>query len=235
MEHNKVAKSISKQNILKGKYKSGIESRVLFLRLLVVFGLLAVTSCSVSKSKYQKQYNLVWKEVIKSEAWSNALISTESTTLKEQDNFYTSTADVVLDNTENAPFLRSEDAFAKKYQDLVSKAYTKIIRQAENADARLKSEYNQYIGNGQGVILKKDKDYRQKLVLITKKYQAHQAMLEGLKSWNIFSENRSGDLDFFKAENENETFSMLLRGESEDRVINVLVYKLADLYHFEEQ
>lgn len=203
----------------------------LFIALITLF----LGSCSVSKTKYQREYSLVWKEVIKSEAWSNALIPTETASLKEQDNFYTSTADVVLDNTENAPFLKSEEAFAKKYQDLVSKAYTKIIRQAENADARLKSEYNQYIGNGQGVILKKDKDYRQKLAVITKKYQAHQAMLEGLKSWNIFSENRSGDLDFFKAENENEAFSMLLRGESEDRVINVLVYKLADLYHFEEQ
>lgn len=207
---------------------------ILFLRVLTILCCLVVGSCSVSKTKYQKQYSLVWKEIVKSEAWRNSIVKENAIASKEED-FYTSNADVVLEDSENLSFLKSEVAFKEKYHDLVSKAYRRIIAQAESADTRLKTEYNQWNKNGQISTIKKDKDSRQKQALVTKKYRAHQAMLEGLKSWNIFSEDRSADLDFFKAENENEVFSTLTLGESEERVINLLVYKLADLYHFEDQ
>ncbi len=207
---------------------------ILLLRVSTILCSLVFGSCSVTKTKYERQYSLIWKEIIKSEAWRNSLVTANDIASKEED-FYTSNTDVVLENSEKLSFLKSEVAFAEKYHDLVSKAYTRIIVQAQSADTRLKTEYNQWNKNGQVLTTKKDKESRQKLALVTKKYTAHQAMLEGLKSWNIFSEDRSGDLDFFKAENENEVFGALMRGESEERVINLLVYKLADLYHFEDQ
>ncbi|MGB3142623.1 MAG: hypothetical protein WBB24_00815, partial [Maribacter sp.] len=62
----------------------------------------------------------------------------------------------------------------------------------------------------------------------------HKAMLSGLKSWNIFSENRSGDLKYFKAENEIAVQKMMKKGENDTQMVNYLIYKLADLYHVED-
>jgi hypothetical protein len=59
-------------------------------------------------------------------------------------------------------------------------------------------------------------------------------MLGGLKSWNIFSENKSGDLDYFKAENREAVSKMKADGEGNTQIVNYLIYKLADLYHLEE-
>ena len=95
--------------------------------------------------------------------------------------------------------------FNATYESLVSKAYFKTA-------------------------LKVDK---KRAPAITKRYEAHKAMLSGLKSWNIFSEDRSGDLEYFKAENEIEIQKMLSAGESDNQIVNYLIYKLADLYHSE--
>ncbi|MGI9553064.1 MAG: hypothetical protein ACR2MT_17795, partial [Aurantibacter sp.] len=80
---------------------------------------------------------------------------------------------------------------------------------------------------------KRSKEFNQKLELVNKRYRAHRKMLEGLKSWNIFSEYGTNDLDFFKAENEETVKKMVKSGKSDLVIINYLIYKLADLYHFE--
>ena len=59
-------------------------------------------------------------------------------------------------------------------------------------------------------------------------------MLEGLKSWNAFSEYGSDDLDFFKQEQLEKAYLMFSKGSSDTEIINFLVNKLADLYLFEE-
>lgn len=193
-----------------------------------------MVGCSSSKNKYQKAYNMVWKEMIQSEAWKNSLVANHTKTVSETTDFYSSTADVVLTSS-NASTSLNREALPEKYNDLVSRAYFKIIVQAEKANDQLKKEFDYWNSETVKENIKKDKDFKQNQALVNKKYTAHKAMLEGLKSWNIFSENRSGDLDFFKAENEMETYRMLQLGESEERIVNLLVYKLADLYHFEEQ
>jgi hypothetical protein len=60
-------------------------------------------------------------------------------------------------------------------------------------------------------------------------------MLEGLKSWNIMSVYGTDDLDFFKAENKGKVAEMIAAGRSQDFILNYLIYKLADLYHFENR
>lgn len=179
--------------------------------------LLCLQSCSSTKSDYQQEYARVWNELLKSKAWQESLIKEKPDANQE---LYASTGNEVI-LAESPKF---ESGFQDKYQSLVSRAYFKIITEAEKADARISAEYN---------LLNEDSG-KKKIAEITKKYKAHKAMLEGLKSWNIFSENRSGDLKYFKAENEQELLDMISNGEEDTQMVNFLIFKLADLYHVEE-
>lgn len=125
--------------------------------------------------------------------------------------------------------LKSTTRFDAKYQSLVSRAYFKIITEAEKADARISAEYKLL----QTWKLNFKADQR-KITEITRKYEAHRAMLNGLKSWNIFGDNRTGDLDYFKKENEDAIQRMIGEGVTNDQIVNYLIYKLADVYHGEE-
>ncbi len=199
-----------------------------------LFFILFISGCSVPKNTYQKEYGKIWKEIIKSEAWKNTLLAGKSSSASESADFYSSTVDVAPAKKNDFPNPGTEADFPKKYHDLVSRAYFKIIAQAEDADARLKMEHDYWNAESLEGSTKKDRVHKQDLVMVNKRYMAHKAMLEGLRSWNIFSEYRSGDLDFFKAENEKEIHKMMLQGENNDQMVNYLVYKLADLYHFED-
>ncbi|WP_299318049.1 hypothetical protein [uncultured Maribacter sp.] len=189
--------------------------------LTVVMTAFCLTSCALSKTDYQREYAKVWKEHIKSEAWKQSLIADNSYNL---DNLYASTdAEVPLADDDNM-----ESRFHSKYESLVSRAYFKIITEAEKADAQITADYKLLNENESAV--KVDK---KRVQAITKRYEAHKSMLDGLKSWNIFSDDRSGDLDYFKAENEIEIQNMISGGESDNQIVNYLIYKLADLYHIE--
>ena len=78
------------------------------------------------------------------------------------------------------------------------------------------------------------KDYKKNVELARKRYIAHREILDGLKSWNAFSEYGSDDLEFFKEEQADAAYKMFLNGESEENIIDFLIYKLADLYQYEE-
>lgn len=208
----------------------------LFYRAIVCLSFLqAILGCTASKSKYEKEYGLLWKELIQSEAWRNSLLTRKNLLDEKQTDLYTSTAEIAMVDGTMLASANPMALFLEKYDDLVARAYFKIISEAERADADLKKEHAYWNDTELAKSKKNDKAFRQQLALINKKYRAHQAMLQGLKSWNIFSENRSGDLDFFKAENELESLELYRKGGSEDQIVNLLIYKLADLYHFEEQ
>lgn len=188
----------------------------------LVVAFICLSSCGLSKTHYQREYAKVWKELIKSQAWKESLIANNP---KNSEELYASNDNEVTLAKEDVTTINFED----KYQALVSKAYFKIITEAEKADAKISAEYE---------LLQLDesplKNNKKRVHEITKKYEAHKAMLSGLKSWNIFSENRSGDLDYFKAENEEEIQKMISSGEQDYQMVNFLIYKLADLYHVEE-
>lgn len=195
------------------------------------FMIFLATSCAINQSKYEKEYSKVWKEIIKSNAWQESLLANNEN--PDSGDFYASTGDdvVVLDES---PVASSDFNFEKKYQFLVSRAYFKIITEAEKADARITAEQrllNDQLVSENGI---KEKALIRQKEEMTRKYNAHKAMLQGLKSWNIFSENRSGDLDYFKAENRVAVQQMTENGENDARMVNFLIYKLADLYHVEE-
>jgi len=189
--------------------------------LTVVIGIACLTSCGLTKTHYQREYARVWKEHIKSEAWKQSLIADNSYT--KHDLYASTNTDVALAKDEV-----KVSGFNNKYESLVSKAYFKIITEAEKADAQITADYKMLHNNE--ATLKVDK---KRVQAITKRYKAHKSMLSGLKSWNIFSDDRSGDLEYFKAENEIEIQKMLSAGESDNQIVNYLIYKLADLYHIE--
>ncbi|TDT46196.1 hypothetical protein CLV90_0242 [Maribacter spongiicola] len=194
--------------------------RITSATFLAVIAIVCLNSCGLTKTHYQREYARVWKEHIKSEAWKQSLIADNSYT---KEDLYASTDEEVAlaDDT-------MESGFYSKYESLVSRAYFKIITEAEKADAQITADYK--ILNDSESVEKVDK---KRVQAITNRYEAHKAMLSGLKSWNIFSDNRSGDLKYFKAENEIEIQKMISGGESDNQIVNYLIYKLADLYHIE--
>ncbi|UWX54860.1 hypothetical protein NYZ99_19275 [Maribacter litopenaei] len=110
---------------------------------------------------------------------------------------------------------------------MVSRAYFKIITEAEKLDAQIEAQYKLVHNDPNATKRAREEAER--------KFQAHRAMLSGLRSWNIFSENRSGDLDYFKKENREAIENMVDEGQGTNQMINFLIYKLADLYHVEEE
>ncbi len=208
-----------------------------FLRHLIktafFLGIFFLGSCVSSKTDYQREYGRVWKEMIQSEAWKNSLESTAETTSSDQEVMYAGTSDIPIKDTQ---LVTSEDMsykFKEKYNSLVARAYFKIISEAEKSDVRLMAQFKS-LEEQQQYNDKNDKIAQKNFALVRKRYDAHKEMLKGLKSWNIFSDKRSGDLDFFKEENIDETYKMYQQNKTDDAMIGFLIYKLADLYHFEE-
>lgn len=191
-------------------------------------------SCSTSKSNYQREYTRVWKEIIKSEAWKNSLLTESTEGHTGNSEFYAAITDTGIAEDRFTANIDMEALFDKRFNSLVSRAYYKIISEAENADTRLKTEFDRWNSMQLNSGLKKDHAFKKNYETVVRRYNAHREMLEGLKSWNIFSDFRSNDLDFFKAENKNEIHKMYQNGSTEDNMINFLVYRLADLYHYED-
>jgi len=203
---------------------------------IVVLIALAV-GCATPKPNYDKEYSKVWATMIKSKAWEDALSSkTNNHTIANpsEEDFYSSTSDAIILEDNSIKKLGGNTIFSKKYETLVAKAYYKIIIEAEDADKRLTQQYEQFKAENSNPVKLKDRQFKKDLETVTEQYHAHKKMLEGLKSWNIFSENRTGDLAFFKEENNATVRQMFQEGKTETQIIGFLVYKLADLYHFEE-
>ncbi len=126
--------------------------------------------------------------------------------------------------------------FETKYDALITRAYFKIIVEAERADIELSKEFKEKFLAYQNSISTAalTEDLEQELDKVYVKFSAHRKMLKGLKSWRIFSDYRTGDLAYFKTENYNQIYAMYKRGSNDFTMVKVLMYKLADLYHFGE-
>lgn len=191
-----------------------------FLSILIFVCLLS--SCAVNQTKYQKRYNDIWKEMIQSQAWMESLKQNSD---PETSGMLVSTDDDIV--LESKSDFKENLAFEERYQSLVSRAYFKIIMEAEKLDAQISAEYS--LTQNDPSTSKRAREETER------KFQAHRAMLSGLRSWNIFSENRSGDLDYFKKENRETIQNMMEQDQGTNQMINFLIYKLADLYHVEEE
>ena len=200
--------------------------------LVLFIGIIQLSGCSVSKQrKYQREYRRLWKEIIQSQAWKDALRSSKTFSYVESELRYIaiSPSDLkvsVLPDTE-----KTRDEFEKRYLTWVNGAYYRIIAEAEKADARITSEYEALMSERRLKLNEEDAAFKEEFILTRRRYQAHRKMLEGLKSWKAFEEYGSDDLDFFGAENKTLAYELFRTGQSENTIIAFLMYKLADLYH----
>ncbi|MBT8177926.1 MAG: hypothetical protein HKP60_02215 [Eudoraea sp.] len=202
------------------------------LYLILFTGVLQLSGCAVSKqTKYQREYRRLWKEIIQSQAWKEALRSSKTFSYVDSELRYMiiGPSDLrisVLPDTE-----KTRDEFKERYRKWVNGAYYRIIAEAEKADARIKQEYEEVLSKRKLRPKEDDPDFRESLILARRRYQAHRKMLEGLKSWKAFEEYGSDDLDFFGEENKSLVYELFRTGQNERTITAYLMYKLADLYH----
>ena len=128
---------------------------------------------------------------------------------------------------------RSNLSFEKRYHYLVARAYFKLLSEAQKSERKLRTEYERYEMKNEKLNGRQKNILQNKLSQAESKYQAHREMLTGLRSWNLFSENRTGDMFYFMAENEERIYKMYEGKLAEDKMVTYLIYKLADLYHLE--
>jgi len=202
-----------------------------FSFLLLIF---LIEGCTSSQTNFKRDYRKIWKETIKSEAWLRSLQKDELLASNDAKDFYSSTEDSGV--LEGDSYLKTGKvtSFEEKYSSLISRAYFKIIAEAEEADSRIEQYYLQLSSEKAALENRNNKDYKKNLELARKRYIAHREILDGLKSWNAFNEYGSDDLEFFKEEQADAAYSMFLNGESDENIIDFLIYKLADLYQYEE-
>lgn len=206
--------------------------------IIPVFGFLLLISlfagCTTSQTKYKREYRKLWKETVKSEAWNRSLKKEEFYATDDAKEYYSSTEETgILEGDVNNKTL-AYASFEQKYNSLISRAYFKIITEAEEADYRIEQAYLKLDSQKGEIENRNNKSFRNDLELARRRFEAHREILEGLKSWNAFSEYGSDDLNFFKEEQADMAFGMYLNGKSDEDIINFLIYKLADLYQIEE-
>ncbi len=203
--------------------------------MLVILLLATLTmGCATSKD-YERAYRRAWRKIVNSQAWRDALVSNYREGNRRAEVFYPLPS--VYDNTELRSFAEGKiDAdFLETYQSLVFRAYFRTIAEAEKADARIYEAYSRLRTQRNLKENRRDTEFMRSLELAKTRYQAHREMLEGLKSWKAFNEYGSDDLDFFLKEHLNPAYAMHRQGQGQEAILEYLVYRLADLYHFEER
>lgn len=186
-----------------------------------------ISSCSTSKP-YRAKYEAAWEKLVESEAWQESLRQSEIT-----DNIIEADVDGDIWLSDEKSTTTTADPFQAAYDSWVNQAYFKIISEAEEADGRIKAEYSRFLAENPDAARSEDENVVKILSLYKKKYEAHETMLSGLKSWHAFEDFGSDDLKFFKKEQEEVVRSMYRRGHGDKQIVDFLVYKLADLYHLD--
>lgn len=200
--------------------------------LTLLLGALLLSGCGVSKKrKYQREYRRLWKEIIQSQAWKDALRSSKTFTYIDNELRYIAIGPSDLKMTMLPDSERTREVFEQSYNGWVKQAYFRIISEAEQADAGIKAEYERLQAIRKDRDSSNNREFREKLLLAKRRLQAHSKMLEGLKSWKAFDEYGSDDLEFFSAENKKLVYELFRTGQNEKTIVAYLMYKLADLYH----
>ncbi len=194
---------------------------------------LGMGSCGSPRTALEKKYDKGWKEIMQSQEWQNSFTASVDTKPIKNAGFYVIATDVEIGGEEDVLGREYSRDFRKKYHSLVLRSYFKVITQAERMNSRLEQEYAFF---KKGISLEKTENAHssKERDLREQRYLAHKTMLEGLRSWNVFNENRTADLDFFKRENIGDVHKMYEQGKADDALIRFLIYRLADLYHRED-
>jgi hypothetical protein len=207
-----------------------------FRWILLVLYTLTVISCGSSKN-YKDRYRKAWLKVVNSQAWRDALAANNINATSGSGLYFAvpSQGDREGFQSLDEPGMEIDRAFLEKYPSLVSRAYYRIIAEAEAADERISADYQHLSSEIHKSGQEADRRLKRQFELAKKRYEAHSEMLEGLKSWKSFNKYGSDDLDFFLEEHFLEAHEMYIQGAEEEDIIAFLMGKLADLYHFEER
>jgi hypothetical protein len=192
-----------------------------------------ILACSATKN-YDRAYRRAWRKIVNSQAWRDALITDYGTYTAEGDVYYPQRPVPSYNEQAGSTEANIDEVFLEKYRSLVLRAYFRTIAEAEQADARIYKAYADLRSQRKQKAHRDDPVFREKLENARIRYKAHREMLEGLKSWKAFNEYGSDDLDFFLSENLPRAHSMHSNGRGDEEILRYLVYRLADLYHFEE-
>ncbi len=195
----------------------------------LLFGYLVIGGLALGcGSSYNARYEAEWKEIVQSDTWKASLNDPykEEVFPLEDDGADMSNADRTMGI--------GADPINARYHSWVSRAYNKIITEAEAADRKIKSDYERFLVENPDFASSADENVRRIASLYRKKFSSHKTMLDGLKSWHAFDEYGSDDLDFFMLEHQEVARAMYRNGMSDKEIIDYLVYKLADLYHLDQ-
>lgn len=210
---------------MKRKNELRIFSGLIWLLLTVSF-----TASTAAQHYVQQKYKSTEQETTKSAVRINSFQGIMYRD-KPLEDLYTTTAQRILADMEPKARERA-GLFVELYVSYVARAYYSLIIEAKKADKRLLEEYNHLLKDSKN---RPDRfEYNKQLAIAKYTYEAHWNMFEGLKSWNAISAYGSDDLDLFKQEQIENAYLMFNKGSSDTEIINFLVYRLADMYYFEE-
>ena len=103
-----------------------------FTGIILVLAAVLGSSCSSSKN-YQARYRKAWRKVVNSQAWLDALAANNSDATSGTPVYYsvpTAREQEIIENLDDLG-LEIDHTFLEKYPSLVSRAYYRIIAEAE--------------------------------------------------------------------------------------------------------
>lgn len=192
--------------------------------ILISAGLLgACNSLQMGSDPYKD----AWEQVVQSRRWETSIKEISPSPDLDHEVYYAIPSYGPLESASVTP------EFMDRYPALVSRAYFRLIAEALDADRRISKTYQEIYRetrlpeNQQDPVLMKEFETAQR------RFIAHREMLEGLRIWRAFNEYGSDDLDFFMQEQLPVSFEKYQRGVTEDKLIDYLMRRLADLYHLQ--
>ena len=211
------------------------KGKITYDLLLLFLVIVLLTGCTVSKKRqYQREYRRLWKEIIQSQAWKDALRSSKTFTYVDSELRYMAIGPEPLRMSVMPDTEVTRKDFEQRYFKWVNGAYYRIIAEAEEADEGIRSDFEALLEERKSRTRKEDQEFREQFRLARRRYVTHRKMLEGLKSWKAFEEYGSDDLDFFGKENKELVYELYRTGQGERIITAYLMYKLADLYHLDQ-
>lgn len=123
--------------------------------------------------------------------------------------------------------------FEALYNNLVYKAYIKLVKEGKGIDLHFEEEYIKVHGKVNSATNPNPSDIR-RMKVIDQRYDAHKKMLRSLIRWNLTLDDvntATGDFKEFRDNYLEKTFEMHDRGETTATIIDYLEVHLADYFH----
>ncbi len=121
--------------------------------------------------------------------------------------------------------------FLDKYDAWIYEAYVKLMNEGQQVNSELQQEY--IVLKAKVNTYKKTEDI-EPLKTIEKKFSAHTDMLLSIKKWKLTPEeirNPEGELKKMKESYVKKIYAMHLNDKPENKIIDYIEVRLADLYH----